>query len=240
MSRIETEVNRLERIGTGIAVLVDGENVNTGPAEEVLRGVGGAAKAAVRRVYGNAQKLGKWGETPGFRLVHTHSAKNSADMRLCIDAVDLSHKGEIGSFVIVTSDGDYSHLAHHLRERHFRVIGVGETKTPKGFRAACSQFVEIPEDDPQLATPVAPPKNTQSVCSKLDELDQKIRAAITKHGNKNGLLIPRLNGLMHPQGVRISKLPERTWRAYLLKRPSLFSCDDKGPEARVRWVGPKR
>jgi hypothetical protein len=34
--------------------------------------------------------------------------------------------------------------------------------------------------------------------------------------------------------VKISKLPEKTWRKYLLARSELFRCDPKGPDAKVR------
>lgn len=215
-----------------MAVLVDGENVNTGPAAEVLRGVGGAEKAAVRRVYGNEQMLGPWCETPGFRVVHTHSTKNSADMRLCIDAVHLSHAGGIGAFVIVTSDGDYSHLAHHLRERHFRVIGIGEQKTPETFRAACSQFIEIKGRS-------RPAVRAAATSSHLSKMDQRLRSSILNNGNSYGLPINSLNALMRKYDVKISATPERTWRNYLLNRATLYDCDPRGPNARVRWIGPK-
>lgn len=211
-----------------MAVLVDGENVNTGPAAEVLRGVGGAEKAAVRRVYGNEQLLGAWCETPGFRMVHTHTSKNSADLRLCIDAVHLSHEGGIGSFVIVTSDGDYSHLAYYLRERHLQVIGIGEAKTPAGFRAACSRFIELKK----VESPAPAPKP-----QSLSKMDQWVRGAILTEGNNNGLPISRLNALIRVDGFRISTTPDKTWRAYLLNRPALYACDPKGPNARVRWIG---
>tara|TARA_R100000988_G_C3877213_1_gene106616 strand:- start:272 stop:427 length:156 start_codon:yes stop_codon:yes gene_type:complete len=36
-------------------------------------------------------------------------------------------------------------------------------------------------------------------------------------------------------GVMISKSPEKSWRAYLAKRPALYSLDPKGPKAKVRY-----
>ncbi|MDQ2091561.1 NYN domain-containing protein [Marimonas arenosa] len=222
----ESISNQVNFGAVGVAVFVDGENVNTGPAAEILRGVGGAAKAAIRRVYGNAQQLAKWCDAPGFRAVHTGSGKNSADVRLAIDAVHASHQGGIATFVIVTSDGDFSHLAHHLRERHFTVIGIGEPKTPNSFRAACSRFIEI-----------IPIGSAASGEKNLDAMDRKVRDAIQKNGDRHGLPIHRLGPLMSKHGTKISTHPDRTWRNYLTKRTDIYHCDKRGPKAKVRWIG---
>ena len=49
--------------------------------------------------------------------------------------------------------------------------------------------------------------------------------------------ISELAPKMHSShGVKISSLVERTWRAYLLKRPELYQLDPRGPEAKVRFV----
>lgn len=232
MGRLHNDLEFIHKAPAGVAVLVDGENVNTLPAAEILRGVGGAEKAAVRRVYGNATQVAAWAETPGFRLVHTLPGKNSADILLSIDAVHLSHEGGIETFVIITSDGDFSHLAHHLRERHFRVIGLGEPKTPEVFRAACSQFIEI-----ETVSKDQVPNSSGS--NALSAMNVRLRQIILENGDKSGTPIAGLNAPMRAFGTKISALQEKTWRAYLTKRPKLFACDPKGPNAKVRWIGPQ-
>lgn len=217
----------------GIAVLVDGENVSPKALASELRKVFRDTDVAVRRVYGNVAQLGQWSSEPGFRLFHTAQGKNSADMQIAIDAVEISHGGGIGTFVLATSDGDFCALAHHLRERHFRVIGLGEAKAPRSFRQACGQFVEIPgcpekTDQTQTKPPAKTPAN---------DPDAKIKAYIKANTVGNGMPIASLNGPLYRQGIHISKMPEQTWRAYLEARPNLYSCDPKGPNARVRWIG---
>ena len=46
-------------------------------------------------------------------------------------------------FCIVSSDGDFTRLASRLRESGMEVIGMGENKTPRSFRAACSVFTDL-------------------------------------------------------------------------------------------------
>ena len=77
--------------------------------------------------------------------------KNATDSTLIIDAMDILYTGNVDGFCIVSSDGDFTRLAIRLRESGMSVIGMGEEKTPRSFRTACSQFTVlenlIDEDD---------------------------------------------------------------------------------------------
>lgn len=56
----------------------------------------------------------------------SYSGKNSADIRLVVDALDLCYtKSHIGLFVVVSGDSDFSPLVSKLRENDKLVIGVG-------------------------------------------------------------------------------------------------------------------
>lgn len=177
-----------------------------------------------------------WTAVPGFRFVHAGCGKNATDVLLAIEAVALSHVGTAEVFALVSSDGDFSHLAHHLRERGFPVIGMGEAKAPEGWRKACTRFHEI---EVEVAEPATDPVTAQAGVM-LKATDQQIRAVIIESGDVHGCPIATLGAQMHKRhGVRISTLPEKTWRAYLLARPALYACDPRGPQARVRWTGPR-
>ena len=55
------------------------------------------------------------------------TGKNSADIRLCVDAMDLAYSKEhIGTFVIVSGDSDFSPLVSKLKELGKHVIGSGD------------------------------------------------------------------------------------------------------------------
>ncbi len=54
------------------------------------------------------------------------SGKNSADIRLVVDALDLCYtKSHVNTFVIISGDSDFSPLVSKLRENAKQVIGVG-------------------------------------------------------------------------------------------------------------------
>ena len=59
-----------------------------------------------------------------------HSGKNSADVKLAVDAMELCYSRQhLDTFIIVSCDGDFSPLAAKLKENDKRVIGVGIRRT---------------------------------------------------------------------------------------------------------------
>jgi uncharacterized LabA/DUF88 family protein len=71
------------------------------------------------------------------------SGKNSADIRLVVDALDLCYtKAHVDTFVILSGDSDFSPLVSKLRENNKIVIGVGvKTSTSDLLTANCDEFL---------------------------------------------------------------------------------------------------
>ena len=71
------------------------------------------------------------------------SGKNSADIRMVVDALDLCYqKGHVDSFVIISGDSDFSPLVSKLRENAKTVIGVGvKNSTSDLFLNNCDEFI---------------------------------------------------------------------------------------------------
>ena len=71
------------------------------------------------------------------------SGKNSADIRLVVDALDLCYtKAHVDTFVIVSGDSDFSPLVSKLRENNKTVIGVGvKNSTGDIFISNCDEFI---------------------------------------------------------------------------------------------------
>jgi hypothetical protein len=88
-------------------------------------------------------------EIPHLRM----SGKNSADIRMVVDALDLCYtKGHVDTFVILSGDSDFSPLVSKLRENDKTVIGVGvKNSTSDLFINNCDTFIYY--DDLVRATP---------------------------------------------------------------------------------------
>src|SRR5690348_1740650 len=71
------------------------------------------------------------------------SGKNSADIRMVVDALDLCYtKAHVDTFVIISGDSDFSPLVSKLRENDKSVIGVGvKNSTSDLFIANCDEFI---------------------------------------------------------------------------------------------------
>jgi uncharacterized protein (TIGR00288 family) len=71
------------------------------------------------------------------------SGKNSADIRMVVDALDLCYtKGHVDTFAIVSGDSDFSPLVSKLRENAKTVIGVGvKNSTSDLFINNCDEFI---------------------------------------------------------------------------------------------------
>jgi uncharacterized protein (TIGR00288 family) len=71
------------------------------------------------------------------------SGKNSADIRLVVDALDLCYtKPHVDTFVIISGDSDFSALVSKLRENNKLVIGVGVKKSTSDLLIAnCDEFI---------------------------------------------------------------------------------------------------
>jgi uncharacterized protein (TIGR00288 family) len=84
------------------------------------------------------------------------SGKNSADIRMVVDALDLCYtKSHVDAFVIVSGDSDFSPLVSKLRENNKEVIGVGvKHSTSDLLIANCDEFIFY--DD--LVRKAPPPK----------------------------------------------------------------------------------
>ena len=73
----------------------------------------------------------------------SQSGKNSADIRMVVDALDLCYtKGHVDTFVILSGDSDFSPLVSKLRENAKTVIGVGvKNSTSDLFINNCDEFI---------------------------------------------------------------------------------------------------
>ncbi|HEY8506855.1 MAG TPA: NYN domain-containing protein, partial [Steroidobacteraceae bacterium] len=83
----------------------------------------------------------------GFELIEiphvSQSGKNSADIRMVVDALDLCYtKTHVDTFVIISGDSDFSPLVSKLRENNKAVIGVGVKNSSSDLLIKnCDEFI---------------------------------------------------------------------------------------------------
>ena len=90
----------------------------------------------------------------------SQTGKNSADIKLCVDAMDLAYsKDHIDTFVVVSGDSDFSPLVSKLKELGKHVIGLGMTDSTSALlRDNCDEFIYyedlLPVSDAQPTIPL--------------------------------------------------------------------------------------
>ena len=137
---------------TSFALLIDSENVSAKYITAIMNELTNRhGQVTYRRIYGDwtNSQMGKWKDalaehslTPMQQFANT-KGKNATDSFLIIDAMDILYEGKVGGFCIVSSDGDFTRLASRLRDAGMTVVGMGEAKTPRSFRNACTVFTGL-------------------------------------------------------------------------------------------------
>ncbi len=145
-----------------VAVLIDFENVGLSSIQWLFDQISDIGRITVRRAYADwsvarskRDQLLELGIEPIHLFHAAGSGKNSSDIRLAIDAVDLLYLSPVDTFVVVSSDTDFVPLVSKLRAAGKTVIGAGRqaTASPTLVRS-CDRYLYLDQGDrPRTATP---------------------------------------------------------------------------------------
>ena len=164
-----------------MVVLIDADNTQLSKLEAMLHELSTYGRIVVKKAYGNWKKqiLSKW-ETEIKRLAIKAeqqfdyvSGKNTTDIAMVIDAMDLLHTQMYDAVVLVSSDSDFTPLAVRLRESGMYVIGVGEKKTPEAFCNACDNFIYLEYLQSSTPKPQPAPKKKKTKAVKAVQAEQE-------------------------------------------------------------------
>jgi uncharacterized protein (TIGR00288 family) len=138
-------------------------------------------------------------EIPHVRM----SGKNSADIRMVVDALDLCYtKSHVDTFVIISGDSDFSPLVSKLRENDKTVIGVGVKKSSSDLLISnCDEFIyyddlvrEKQKRPARRKAPAARPETANTPAAEgdrkqeaLDLVMETVEALLTERGAEEKL-----------------------------------------------------
>ena len=200
-----------------LAVFCDFENVALGvreakyaqfDMEKVLERLLAKGSIVVKKAYCDWERYKEFKATmhaASFELIEIphvrQSGKNSADIRMVVDALDLCYtKGHVDTFVIVSGDSDFSPLVSKLRENAKLVIGVGVKNSSSDLLINnCDEFIyydDLVRADEQKRR--AAKKRRESAVGTGEDKDKKQEGF--------DLLVETLNALIAERGEG-----ERIW-----------------------------
>jgi uncharacterized protein (TIGR00288 family) len=147
-----------------VMLLIDADNVSADVMEQAVDKVQAEHGAIhVRRAYCTAdaavQQLKLFRALSIRPIVNVSTGKNSTDIALAVDAIDLVLAERPDVVVIVSSDSDFAPLVIRLREKGCRVQGIGqEGKTGEASKQVYDAFIDLPPRKPVVAETRAPAK----------------------------------------------------------------------------------
>lgn len=164
-----------------IAIFIDAENltswIKNGGVESLMEELLPLGQIVVRKAYG------KWSTTQlaplqsvlndnGFELVHTFhpvSGKNSTDIKMTVDTMEVAIESRAQWIVLATGDSDFSPLFRKLREQGKDVIGVGP-KSPLSecVKNSCSRYIYTDNAEEQSDETE---RNNMLVSEKIDFIE---------------------------------------------------------------------
>ncbi len=187
-----------ERTEATLAVFVDFENLALGlkdkkdgffDIQNVLERLVEKGKIVVKKAYSDWSRYGSYKQAfhgAGVELIEIPrrgmTGKNSADIRIVVDALELSYtKEHIDTFVVVSGDSDFSPLVAKLKENGKHVIGLAMREaTSDLLMTNCDEFIfyddlQQPSRHPPPIGDEVPKQKQEALRLLLDSVDALMR-----------------------------------------------------------------
>lgn len=181
-----------------VAVFIDFENLALGAKDTpqgtfeiqlVLKRLLEKGRLVYKRAYSDWSRYRQYTRAfheHGIELIDIpqtkHSGKNSADIRMVVDALDLCYaKQHIDVFALVSGDSDFSPLVSKLKENDKRVVGCGiKSSTSDLLIANCDEFIYY-DDLARVAdrTKTSRKKRSPRKADRRDELMDQLAEIVT-------------------------------------------------------------
>lgn len=135
--------------GKRVALLIDAENLPAYLIARIMEEACGEGSIVSARIYGPPSVIGtdlclRAMESTDLKPVVCKGPakrKNSVDIRMVIDAMDLMIADAADVFAIASGDSDFLPLVERIHRGSKKVIGFGSATTHKEYRKACDRFV---------------------------------------------------------------------------------------------------
>ena len=213
-----------------VAVLIDFENVGLGAIQWLFDQISDVGRIIVKRAYADwsvasnrRDQLLELGIEPIHLFHSAGSGKNSSDIRLAIDAVDLLYQSPVDTFVIASSDTDFVPLVSKLRAAGKTVIGAGrQAAASSTLVKSCDRYLYLDQSDrSSVATHSSQGQQTD------DLLVRAVRAAMDEQGRVIGSKLRQTVQRLDPS-FDFRTLGHSTFTKYLEASPEVKVIRPRG------------
>jgi len=237
-----------------IMLLIDADNVSGHVIEQaVQRTLVEYGAIHVRRAYCNAEMAvshqALFKRLSVRPMVNLSAGKNSTDIALAVDALDLVLAERPEVVVLVSSDSDFAPLVIRLREKGCRVCGIGQQgKTGEETTTVYDEFTDL-RHQPARA-PVAPPAAKRPARATRGAKAAKAPPSPPPLPDDVLRILEALPELVDGERMALNNAAEALRAAQLLgrnasslklfkKHPELFALTPDGRPSKVQYLGPR-
>ncbi|MQF99048.1 MAG: NYN domain-containing protein [SAR202 cluster bacterium] len=214
-----------------VAVLIDFENVGLSSIQWLFDKISDIGRITIKRAYADwstarstREQVLQLGIEPVHLFHMASSGKNSSDIKLVIDSIDLLYQSPIDTFVIVSSDSDFVPLVSKLRSGGKTVIGAGRKLTAsRALVISCDRYFYLDESTTQRNN-ITDLQQTRS--SEL--LIRSVRSAMDEEGRVVGSKLRQTLQRLDPS-FDFRTLGHATFTRYLESSPDVKISRPKGP-----------
>ena len=214
-----------------VAVLIDFENVGLSSIQWLFDQISDIGRITIKRAYADwstarstREQVLQLGIEPVHLFHMASSGKNSSDIKLVIDSIDLLYQSPIDTFVIVSSDSDFVPLVSKLRAGGKTVIGAGRKLTAsRALVISCDRYFYLDESTTQ--------RNNISELQKArssELLIRSVRSAMDEEGRVVGSKLRQTLQRLAPS-FDFRTLGHATFTRYLESSPDVKISRPKGP-----------
>ncbi|BDU04492.1 NYN domain-containing protein [Nocardia cyriacigeorgica] len=189
-----------------VAVLIDADALAADKVGAVLAEASTYGDIYVNRAYQDWTSTANWAwravfEQHGVQPVHVvnQARKNSVDIALVVDAMDLLHTSPVDYLCLVASDGDFTALVSRFRYSGISVVGFGYRSASRQLIRACGQFRYVEElpDPGEAADPPVPTLARAQLRQNERLKDALINAAMLTVDNDGWSSLAQMSNLLH-------------------------------------------
>lgn len=244
-----------------VMLLIDADNVSGDVIEQaVQRTLTEYGAIHVRRAYCNAETAVKQ-QTLFKRLsvrpmVNLSAGKNSTDIALAVDAMDLAISERPDVAVLVSSDSDFAPLVIRLREKGCRVCGIGQQgKTGEETTTVYDEFTDLRHQAARAPAAREPARHEPATAKRAVRAPRAVRAAKAPPSppplpDDVLAILDALPDLRSGERIELNQAAEALRAAQLLgrsasslklfrKHPELFALAPEARPSKVQYLGPR-
>ena len=239
-----------------VMLLIDADNPSADVIEQaVQRTIAQYGSIHIRRAYCGVEKAvthqALFKRLLVRPMVNLSAGKNSTDIALAVDAMDLAVSERPDVVVLVSSDSDFAPLVIRLREKGCRVCGIGQHgKTGEATAAAYDEFVDLkhqPSRAPVAAVAKAPAARPARSPRRAKAVQPPPAAPPPEDVQRILEVLPELNSgermelNLAAEALRAAKLLGRSASSLKLfkKHPELFALSPEKQPSKVQYLRPE-